>query len=105
MRVALLTVLPVGALVCAAPASAAVVRYAANLSGAAETPPNTTTGTGAASVVLDTAAMTVSWTLTYGGLTGPATAAHFHGPATVGKAAGVEVPITGNLTSPISGSA
>ena len=31
--------------------------------------------------------------------------AHFHGPAPVGKPAGVMVPITGSLDSPIKGSA
>jgi CHRD domain len=37
------------------------------------------------------------------GLTGPATAAHFHGPAEPGKNAGVAVPIT-PATGPMHGS-
>ncbi len=40
----------------------------------------------------------------YSGLTGPATAAHFHGPAPVGKNAGVMIPIA-PATSPLEGSA
>ena len=39
------------------------------------------------------------------GLSGPATAAHFHGPAEAGKNAGVEVPIPNAGTSPVEGSA
>ena len=35
----------------------------------------------------------LQWKVTYEHLTGPATAAHFHGPAPVGQNAGVQVPI------------
>ena len=52
----------------------------------------------------DTDSKKLSWTGTYSGLSGPATAAHFHGPAEAGKNAGVAVPITPN-TSPLAGSA
>ena len=45
------------------------------------------------------------WTVTYSGLTGPVTAGHFHGPAAPGTNAGVVIPFTGNLASPIEGSA
>jgi hypothetical protein len=47
----------------------------------------------------------LTWTVTYEGLTGPATAAHFHGPAAAGANAPPVVPIKGNLASPITGSA
>jgi hypothetical protein len=79
--------------------------FRANLTGAAETPPNPSKGTGTAVVVLDTATKMVDWTITYSGLSGPATAAHFHGPAAMGVAAGVEVPISAPLASPITGMA
>jgi hypothetical protein len=105
MRITLVTTLAIAAIISAGPVAAEVVHYTASLNGASETPPNTTTGTGAAKVDLDTSAKTVSWTLSYSGLTGPATAAHFHGPAPVGKPAGVTVPLKGDLTSPITGSA
>lgn len=105
MRTAILTALALSAIVSAGPAAAKVLHYTAKLNGASETPPNSTTGSGSAKVDLDTTAKTVSWTVTYSGLTGPATAAHFHGPAPVGQAAGVEVPLKGDLTSPIAGSA
>jgi hypothetical protein len=58
-----------------------------------------------ADVTLDTDSRMLSWTVTYSGLTGPATMGHFHGPAAVGVAAGVQVPMTGDLASPIKGSA
>ncbi len=54
---------------------------------------------------LDPVGKTITWTVTYSGLSGPAKAAHFHGPAPAGKAAGVVVPITGDLSSPITGRA
>jgi hypothetical protein len=84
-------------------AFAETIRFTASLNGAQETPPNASKGTGTAKVDLDTEAKTLTWTVAYSGLSGPARAAHFHGPATAGKAAGVVVPITGALTSPISG--
>lgn len=105
MRTVLVATLALGALACAAPACAKVLHYTATLTGAAETPPTGSAGAGSAKVDLDTKAKTVSWTVTYSGLSGPATAAHFHGPAPVGQAAGVEVPITGDLASPITGKA
>ena len=46
----------------------------------------------------------VSWEISYSGLTGPAAAAHFHGPAAAGANAGVEVPIPVG-PSPMKGSA
>ena len=49
--------------------------------------------------------MELTWTATYDGLTGPATAAHFHGPAAEGEDAGPVVPIDGDLANPIEGSA
>ena len=41
----------------------------------------------------------------YSGLSGPATAAHFHGPAEAGKNAGVAVAIPNATSSPVDGSA
>ena len=86
-------------------ASAEEVTYTAKLDGASETPPNTTKGTGTLTAKFDTTTKLLSWTVDYSGLTGPALAAHFHGPAPEGKAAGVLVPIKDSLDSPIKGSA
>jgi len=54
---------------------------------------------------LDKKTNVLSWTFTYSGLSGPATAGHFHGPAASGQNADVVVPIDGNLASPIKGTA
>jgi hypothetical protein len=61
----------------------------AALDGKAEVPPNTSAATGTADLDYDPASKKLSWKLSYSGLSGPATAAHFHGPAEAGKNAGV----------------
>ena len=63
------------------PALAEIVEYTADMTAAAEVPPNDSSATGTAEVTVDTEAKTVSWVVTYSGLTGDATAAHIHGPA------------------------
>ena len=80
-------------------------KFKATLDGKSENPPTTSTGTGTADIDYDAATKKLSWKLTYSGLTGPATAAHFHGPAEAGKDAGVEVAIPGATSSPAEGSA
>ena len=47
----------------------------------------------------------LTYTVTYKDLSGPATAAHFHGPAAAGANAGVVVPAAAPLASPIKGEA
>jgi CHRD domain len=86
-------------------AGAADINFKATLNGASEVPPVTTPGTGNATATLDTATKTLNWTVNYSGMSGPVAAAHIHGPAAVGANAGVLVPLTGNLASPIKGSA
>jgi CHRD domain len=77
----------------------------ATLSGASEVPANTSAGKGAADIDYDAATKKMSWKLTYSGLTGPATAAHFHGPAEPDKNAGVALAIPNATSSPVEGSA
>ena len=89
---------------CLSVASAASIDFRATLSGKSESPPTTSTGSGDALATLDTATKKLSYTITYIGLSGPATAAHFHGPAAAGANAGVAVPIGSNPASPTSGS-
>jgi len=89
----------------AGPAFADKMAMKATLNGASEVPPNTTAGKGAADITYDTASKMLSWKVTYSGLTGAATAAHFHGPAEAGKNAGVAVPIPNIAKSPAEGSA
>lgn len=91
-------------LLCAGAAAADTVKFTAELKGTSEVPPNTSAGRGEVSATLDTATKTFSYAVTYSGLTGPATAAHFHGPAAPGVDAPPVITITA-LPSPIKGSA
>jgi hypothetical protein len=93
------TAIAVGSL-CAA--SAATIDFHATMNGKSEVPPNASTGSGDVMATLDTASKKLTYTMTYMGLSGPATAAHFHGPAEPGANAGVAVPIGNNPPSPDS---
>jgi hypothetical protein len=80
-------------------------KYKATLDAKSEVPPNASAATGTAEIDYDPASKKLSWKITYSGLTGPASAAHFHGPAEAGKNAGVKVAIPNAGTSPVEGSA
>jgi hypothetical protein len=100
---ATLATLAIGAAVAfAGPAFADKMK--ATLDGKSEVPPNTSAATGTADIDYDAASKKLSWKLTYSGLSGAATAAHFHGPAAPGANAGVKVPIP-NTASGSEGSA
>ena len=85
--------------------SAFAEKMKVTLDSKSEVPPNTSAATGTADVDYDAASKKLTWKLTYSGLSGPATAAHFHGPAEAGKNAGVKVPIPNATSSPAEGSA
>ena len=89
-------------LLTAGAAHASQYNVTTTLKGADEVPPNTTTGKGTVSAMLDTTTKAFSYTITYAGLTGPATAAHFHGPAAPGSNAPPIITMT-SLASPIRG--
>jgi hypothetical protein len=94
------------ALVMTAPtAFAETVNLKASLKASDSVPTNTSNGTGSLQATYDTANKQLTYTVTYSGLTGNATAAHFHGPADPGKTAGVVVPVQGSVASPIKGTA
>ncbi|HEV2678838.1 MAG TPA: CHRD domain-containing protein [Aliidongia sp.] len=100
--------LAIAAFAAAPSAEAKTMTYRVVLNGKSETPSNTTKGTGHGTVKYDDATKELSWNIKYSGLTGDATAAHFHGPAKPGVAAGVLVPIGpkgSTVMSPIVGSA
>ena len=86
----------VGALALATPSMATMMNFKASLSGKSEVPTNATAGTGSVIASYDPDSKKLTWKGSYSGLTGPATAAHFHGPAPEGKNAGVMVPISPN---------
>src|SRR5262249_12379558 len=74
-------------------ASAETIKMKAALDAKSEVPPTQSNGSGTADVTYDTASKKLSWKVTYSGLTGPATMAHFHGPAAPGENAAPAVPI------------
>lgn len=74
-------------------AQAETVKLASELSAANEVPAISSTAAGKFSGTLDTQTNVLKWKTTYTGLSGPASAAHFHGPAAAGQNAGVVVPI------------
>jgi len=87
---------------------AAAMKFKADLKASSEVPPTASSGTGTCTVSYDPATKMLSWEGSFSGLTGPATAAHFHGPAEAGKNAGVLIPISEKdkpFTSPFKGSA
>lgn len=79
-------------------------QFTAALSGGEEVPPVETAASGSADVTYDTETMELSWTAEYSGLSGPAMAAHFHGPAAMGENAGPVITLE-NIESPAEGSA
>jgi len=77
---------------CASMAGSSVT-VSSTLSSAAEVPPNQSPATGTLTGRYDKQSKVLSWKLVYTGLSGPATMAHFHGPALAGENAGVVVPL------------
>ena len=69
-------------------AQAEMVKFTAELTGAAQVPPVDSAATGTVEVTLDTEAKTVAWVVTTEGLSGDATASHIHGPASATESAG-----------------
>ncbi|HTI19011.1 MAG TPA: CHRD domain-containing protein [Trinickia sp.] len=69
------------------------VVYKAQMTPSSEVPPTTSHGAGEVTATLDTSSKQLTWQGDYHKLTGPATMAHFHGPAPVGQNAGIQIPI------------
>jgi CHRD domain len=90
-------------LAIASPAMAAMMNMKADLKPSSEVPPTNSQGSGSVTATFDTASKKLTWKGSYTGLTGPATAAHFHA-GEPGKNGGVVVPIA-PATSPLEGSA
>jgi len=93
-------------LACASPGRSQDVRMSANLDGKRQVPPVETAGSATATVLFDKDTRTVTWDIYYTGLSGEPTAAHFHGPASSGAAAGVQVDLAPEgFSDPLRGSA
>ncbi len=94
------------ALLAVAPAAyAATENFAADLKASSEVPANDSKGTGSLTATYDTATKKLTYTVTYKDLSGPAAAAHFHGPADAKTNAGVVVPVKEITPSPLKGEA
>ena len=84
----------------------AVVEMKATMTAAKEVPPKSSNGEGYAFITYNEGTRALTWKVYFSGLTGPATAAHFHGPADPTANAGVAIPLGGGApSSPITGSA
>jgi len=94
------------ALALASPSMAAMVNLKADLKASNEVPPGSGAGKGEVTATYDTASKKLSWKGSYSGLSGPATAAHFH-TGEAGKNGGIAVPIFAGAAakSPFEGSA
>ena len=87
------------------PAQAETMMMKADITGASEVPATTSQGKGTMTATYDTASKKLEWKGTVSGLSGAATAAHFHGPAEAGKNAGVLVPAPVGPSGAFEGSA
>lgn len=82
-------------------AEAATETYSATLAPGAGI---TSSGKGTGAFTFDPETKTLTYTVEHEGLSGPAMAAHIHGPADPGGSAGVAVPFA-DAASPITGTA
>jgi len=107
-RVVILAACAAGALTWVPAANAASESFKVDLTGAQQVPPVETPGKGTADLTYDPATRMLTWTVTYTGLSAPATMAHFHGPAASGKNGPVAIWLSakgGSAESPIKGEA
>ena len=75
---------------CSMPSAApTTTALTARLAGASEVPAVMSDATGTVEATLTPTSNVLTWKVTYSGLSGAATAAHFHGPAMAGQNAGV----------------
>ena len=82
-----------------------LVAFTTQLRAANEVPVNASPGTGSVDAVFNKDTNLFRWKANYSGLTGPATAAHFHGPAAIGANAGVALPWPMPMRASMEGSA
>ena len=91
---------------CASAPPPSKVDLVAALSSGGNNPRFASTGTGNLKADYDPTTRTLNWEVTYTGLSGPAVAAHFHGPSVGGANAPVVIDIGGKgLASPMKGTA
>lgn len=79
--------------------------FSTTMTGLNEVPRTTTPATGRVDAVLNKNTRLLRWKLSFKGLSGPATAGHFHGPAAIGSNANMALAFKGPVTSPQEGQA
>ena len=79
--------------------------FSTQMTGLNQVPPVATPATGRVDAVLDKNTRLFRWKLSFTGLSGPATAGHFHGPAVIGANANSALPFKGPVKSPLEGRA
>lgn len=84
---------------------ATVAEMRATMTPAKEVPPKAGNGQCYAFLWYNEGTRALNWKVYYSGLSGPATAAHFHGPADADANAGVAIPLGAAGASPITGQA
>ena len=82
------------AVASASETEASAVSFSVKLTGTDQVPPVQSAGVGTADLTYDRVNRKVIWSITYSGLSGPVTMAHFHGPAPAGKNAAVTLWLT-----------
>jgi hypothetical protein len=94
------------AIALAGPSMASMVNLKADLKASNEVPPGSGSGSGSVTATYDTDSKKLTWKGSYAGLSGPATAAHFH-TGEAGKNGGVVIPIFAGASAktPFEGSA
>ena len=85
--------------------NAHLAAFSTQMTGMNQVPPVATPATGHVDAVLDKKTRLLRWKLSYTGLSGPATAIHFHGPALIGLNSKIALPMTGAVNSPLEGKA
>jgi hypothetical protein len=89
-----ITLLTAAALLALSPAAfAASETFTADLKPSSEVPANDSKASGMLTATYDTASKKLTYSATYKDLSGPAMAAHFHGPADLKTNAGIVVPV------------
>jgi hypothetical protein len=102
-----ITLLTTAALLAFSPiaAFAASESFTADLKPSNEVPANDSKGSGMLTATYDTASKKLTYSVSYKGLSGPASAAHFHGPADAKTNAGIVVPVAAITPDTLKGEA
>jgi hypothetical protein len=108
MRATVLGALAMGALLAVTSAFGEVLHFRANLAPSSDSPPTQHAlhgGAGLAELTLDTESKMLRWKVSYSGLSGPLTGAHFKAPPEPGGSIAATMDLAPPLTSPMVASA